>query len=171
MEVQLALQERQVDDAELAHRLDFIGILDAGFDHRRAGRLDRPLHAGLADEHVVGLFSQHEAAGARQRIEAAFGKRGELHLAVAVGEEGEHEEGQPIGRAFVESAKNAGIIDLPALALEQRLRLLAAVLAEIFDQEINHRPQVAAFLDVDLEEVAHVVEARRCCAQVALLLD
>ncbi len=29
VEVQLALQERQVDDAELAHRLDVIGILDA----------------------------------------------------------------------------------------------------------------------------------------------
>ena len=59
-----ALQERQVDHAELAHRLDFIGILDAGFDHRRAGRLDRALDAGLADEHVVRLFGQHEPAGA-----------------------------------------------------------------------------------------------------------
>ena len=99
VEVQLALQERQVDHAKLAHRLDLIGILDARFDHRRAGRLDRALYAGLADEHVMGLFRQHEAAGARERIEAAFGERGELHLAVAVGEEGEHEERQPVGRA------------------------------------------------------------------------
>jgi hypothetical protein len=28
-------------------------------------------------------------------------------------------------------------------------------------QQVDHRPQVAAFLDVDLEEVAHVVERRR----------
>ena len=38
-------------------------------------------------------------------------------------------------------------------------------------QQIDHRPQVAAFLDVDLEEVAQVVEARRRAAEVALLLD
>ena len=117
------------------------------------------------------FFGQHEAAGARQRIEAAFGERCELHLAVAVGEEGEHEERQPVRRLFVECAEDARIVDLSALALEQRLRLLAAVLAEIFDEQINHRPKVAALLDVDLEQVAHVVEARRRCAEVALLLD
>ena len=119
----------------------------------------------------MGFFGQHEAAGARERIEAAFGERRELHLAVAVGEEGEHEERQPIGRAFVERAEDARVVHLPALTLEQRLRLFAAVLAEIFDQKIDHRPQVAAFLDIDLEQVAHVVEARRRCAQEALLLD
>ena len=64
-----------------------------------------------------------------------------------------------------------GIVHLPALTLEQSLRLLAAVLAEIFDQKVDHRPQVAALLDIDLEQVAHVVEARRRCAQIALLLD
>ena len=171
VEVRLALQERQVDDAELAHRLDVIGVLDAGFDHRRAGRLDRPLDAGLADEHVMGFLGQHEPAGARQRIEAALGERGELHLAVAVGEEGEHEERQPVGRAFIEGAEDARVVHLPALALEQGLRLLAPVLAEIFDQEIDHRPEMAALLDIDLEEVAHVVEARRGRAEEALLLD
>ena len=171
MEVQLALQERQVDHAELAHRLDVVGILDAGFHHRRAGGLDRALDPGLADEHVMGLFGQHEAAGARQRIEAALRESRELHLAVAVGEEGEHEERQPVGRALVEGAEDARIVHLPALALEQRLRLLAPVLAEIFDQEIDHRPQVATLLDVDLKEVAHVVEAGRRCAQESLLLD
>ena len=126
---------------------------------------------GLADEHVMRLFRQHEPAGARQRIEAALRQRRELHLAVAIGEEGEHEERQPVGRALIEGAENARVVHLPALALEQRLRLLAAILAEIFDQEIDHRPQMAAFLDIDLEQVAHVVEARRRCAQKALLLD
>src|SRR3546814_8781610 len=58
--------------------------------------LDDPHDAGLAHEHVVGLLGQHEAAGARERIEARFGERGELELAVAVLEIGEHEEGQPV---------------------------------------------------------------------------
>src|SRR6185437_3526804 len=71
----------------------------------------------------------------------------------------------------VEGAEDAGIVQLPALAFEQSLSLLAAVPAEIFDQEIDHRPQVAALLHVDLEEVAHVVEARRRRAEKALLLD
>ena len=75
------------------------------------------------------------------------------------------------GVLLVEGAEDARIVDLPALALEQSLRLLAAVLAEIFDEQIDHRPQVAALLDIDLEEVAHVVEARRRRAEEALLLD
>ena len=60
--------------------------------HRLAGALDDARHAGLADEHVVRFLGQHEAAGARQRVEAGLRQRRELHLAVAVGEEGEHEE-------------------------------------------------------------------------------
>ena len=171
MEVGLALQQRQIDDAELADGLDIIGVLDAGLHHRRAGRLDRPLNAGFADEHMVGFFGQHEPAGARQRIESAFGQRRELHLAVAVGEVGEHEERQPVRRAFIEGAEDARVVLLAALALEQRLGFLAPVLAEIFDQQIDHGPQVPALLDVDLEQVAHVVEARRGLAQEALLLD
>jgi hypothetical protein len=38
-------------------------------------------------------------------------------------------------------------------------------------QQVDHRPQVAAFLDVDLEQVAQVVERRRGVAEQALLLD
>src|SRR3984957_14769560 len=108
----------KIDHAKLAHCFDLIRILDSRFDHCRAGRLDRALDAGLADEHVMGLFREHEAAGAREGIKAAFGERGELHLAVAVSEEGEHEERQPIGRAFVKGAEDAGIVHLAALALE-----------------------------------------------------
>ena len=52
--------------------------------------------AGLADEHVMRFLGQHEAARARERIEARLGKRAELILAVAVGEEREHEERQPV---------------------------------------------------------------------------
>ncbi len=57
------------------------------------------------------------------------------------------------------------------MALQQGLRLLAAVAAEIGVQQVDHRPQMAAFLDIDLEEVAQVVERGRALAEQALLLD
>ena len=66
--------------------------------------------AGLAHEHVVRFLGQHEAAGARERVEARLRERGELHLAVAVGEDGEHEEGEPVGRRLVERAEHARLV-------------------------------------------------------------
>src|SRR6185312_8191449 len=41
----------------------------------------------------------------------------------------------------------------------------------IFLQEIDHRPKVPGLLDIDLEQVAEVVERRRGGAEPALLLD
>jgi hypothetical protein len=38
-------------------------------------------------------------------------------------------------------------------------------------QQVDHRPEVAALLDVDLEEVAQVVEARGGLPEEPLLLD
>src|SRR5215472_2516728 len=38
-------------------------------------------------------------------------------------------------------------------------------------EQVHHRPQMAAFLDVDLEDVAQVVERRTGAAEVTLLLD
>jgi hypothetical protein len=38
-------------------------------------------------------------------------------------------------------------------------------------QQVDHRPEVAAFLDVDLEQVAQVVHARTALAEQPLLLD
>ena len=64
-----------------------VGIVDARFLHRFAGPLHDAADAGLADEHVMGLFGQHEAAGARQRIEAGLREALQLHLAVAIGED------------------------------------------------------------------------------------
>ena len=54
---------------------------------------------------------------------------------------------------------------------EELLRLFAAVAAEVRMQEIHHRPEVPAFLDIDLEEVAQVVHRRAAVAEHALLLD
>ena len=114
--------------------------------HQLAGALDDAADAGLAHEHVVRFLGQHEAAGARQRIEARFGERRELVLAVAVGEVGEHEERQPVRRRLVEGAQDARLVGVARVPLQQLLGLLAAVAAEIGVQQVDHRPQVAAFL-------------------------
>ncbi len=98
VQVELLLQRRQVDDAEAAHPRDVGGIVDAGRPHRLAGAQDGAADPGFAHEHVVGFLGEHEPAGARQRIEAGLRQAFELHLAVAVGEEGEHEERQPVRR-------------------------------------------------------------------------
>ena len=105
------------------------------FLHQLAGALDDALHARFAHEHVVRLLDQHEAAGARQRIEARFGQRRELVLAVAVGEIGEHEERQPVRRLLVEGAQDARLVDVARMALQQHLRLLSPVAAEIGVQQ------------------------------------
>lgn len=139
--------------------------------HHFAGALDHARDAGFAHEHVVRLFGQHELGGAGQRVEAGFGQRAQLELAVAIGEVGEHVERQPVRRLLVEGAEDARVVGIAGGALQQRVGLLAAVAAEVAVQQVDHGPQVAAFLDVDLEQVAQVVLRRRGQAQVALLLD
>ena len=69
----------------------------------------------LADRQVVRLLGQHEAAGARERVEARLGERRELVLAVAVGERGEAEEVEPGGDRAVERAEDARVVGLAAL--------------------------------------------------------
>ncbi len=110
---------------------------------------------------MIRLFGQHELRGARERLEARFRQRIQLELAVAVGEVGEHEEREPVGRLLVERAEDARIVGIARAALEQRIGFFAAVAAEMAMQQIHHRPQMATFLDVDLEQIAQVVQ-RRC---------
>src|SRR5262249_58647668 len=56
-------------------------------------------------------------------------------------------------------------------ALEQFFRFFAAIAAEVGVQKIDHGPQVAAFLDVHLKQIAQIVERRRSVAEEALLFD
>src|SRR5262249_10217734 len=127
--------------------------------------------ARLADEHVVRLLREHEARRARERVEAALREGEELVLAVAVGEEREHEEREPVVARLVEGAEDARLVRVAAPALEQALRPLAAVAAEVGVEQVDHRPEVAALLHVHLEEVSQIVEARARLAEEALLLD
>ena len=165
VEVQVLLHRRQVDAAVTA---DVVGAVLA---HQLAGLLHDTPDARLTHEHVVRLLGQHEAARARERIEAALGQAGELVLAVTVGEEAEHEERQPVGRLLVEGPEDAGLVGVARAALQEPLGLLAAVAAEVRVQEVHHRPQVPAFLHVDLEDVAQIVERGTRAPEVPLLLD
>ena len=171
VEIGPLLHRRQVDDAERAHPCDVVRVVDPGLAHRRAGRFEDAADARLADEHVVRFLGQHEPAGARQRVEPRLRQRVQLHLAVAVGEEGEHEEREPIRRRLVERAEQARAVAVARAAAQQVLGLLAPVAAEIFLQQVDHRPQVARLLDIDLEQVAQIVERGRGRAEPALLLD
>src|SRR5690606_28631311 len=106
----------------------------------------------------------------RQRIEAGLGQGTELELAVAISEVGEHVEGEPIGGLLVEGAKNSGTVFAARVALQQRVGLFTTVASEVAMQQVNHGPQVTTFFDVDLEQVAQVVQRRSGQAKVSLLL-
>ena len=99
----------------------------------------------------MGLFGQHEARGARQGVEARLRQGLQLHLTVAVGEVGKHEKGEPVRRRFVEGAQHTRPVGIARPARQQPLRLFAAIAAEVLLQQIDHGPEVPAFLDIDLE--------------------
>src|SRR5579863_1298672 len=106
MKVYILLDDREIDSAR------FIYSVRVVLFHQLACATDYSAYARFADEKVVRLFGQHEAAGARQRIEARFGQARELILAVAVGEMREHEVRQPVGRLLVERAENARVVNV-----------------------------------------------------------
>ena len=165
VEVEIALDGVEIDAAMGRDILRFMRL------HQFAGPLNDALNTGVADEHMVRFFGQHEAAGARQGVECRFGEGGQLIFAVAIGEEGEHEIGQPIRRMFVEGAKNARPIDVARAPFQEPLGFFAPVAAKMRVQQIGHGPQVPAFFDVDLKEVAQIVKRRAGEAEHALLLD
>src|SRR5712692_7500569 len=115
VEVEIALHGRQIDPPVLAQVVRLV------LAHELAGSLDDAHDARLAHEHVVRLLGQHEAARARQRIEAALGQAGQLVLAVAIGEEAEQEEGQPVRGLLVEGAEDARLVRVARAPLEQGL--------------------------------------------------
>ena len=108
----------------------------------------------------------------RESGSKALSRQGEeLVLPVPVGEHGEQVEVQPVVAGFVERLQDPRPVGVPAVTLEQRVCLLAPVPAEMRVQQVDHGPQVPSLLDVHLEEVPEVVEARGGLPQLALLLD
>ena len=57
------------------------------------------------------------------------------------------------------------------MAFEHLVGLLPTVAPEIGVEQIDHSPEMAAFLDIHLIQVAQVIERRRGAAQLALLLN
>ncbi len=165
VEVQVPLQRRGVDAAEGA---DVVGVV---LLHELDGALHHSTDASGADEHVVRLLLQHEVARPRQRVERALPKRRELELAVAIGEVGEEVEREPVGCRLVERAEDARVVGVARVPLEELVGFVTAVTTEVPVEQVHHRPEMASLLDVHLEQVAHVVEARSGEAEVALLLD
>src|SRR5215831_4265923 len=152
VEVQIPLDGRQVDPSVLP---DVVRLV---LPHQFARALDDTHDARLAHEHVVGFLGEHEATRARERIEAALGQARQLVLAVAIGEEAEHEVGEPVRGLLVEGAEDARLVAVPRAALQQGLRLLPPVATEVRVEEVDHGPEVPSLLHVDLEQVAQVVE-------------
>src|SRR6185312_17058468 len=110
-------------------------------------------------------------AGARQRIEARLGETRELILPVAIGEKREHQVSEPVRRRFVERAEDTRMVRAAGAPHQQGIRLLAPVASEVGVQQIDHRPQMARLLDVNLKEVAQIVKRRGGASEMALLFD
>ena len=165
VEVEVLLKRLEIDDPE-GPRIRIRRLAE----HFR-GPLHHPRQAGFAHVHVVGLFLEHESAGAREGVEARILQSGELELPVPVREVGEHEEGEPVGRRLVEGTEDAGPVHVAGAPLEEGVRLVASVPAEVRVQQVDHCPEVAALLDVDLQQGAEIVERGTGRAEVALLLD
>ena len=165
-EVDELLDQRQVDAAGFSHV-----AREAGFLEQLAGAFHDAPHAALADEHVMRFLGQHEARGAGERIERAFGERQQLRLAVPIREHREGEEVEPGVDRLVEGLEHARRVVVAAAALEQRFGFFTAVAAEVRVQHVDHRPEVTALFDVDLEQVAEIVQARAMRAERALLFD
>ena len=167
-EIQIFLNGGQIDGAGLA---DGDRIVSIQFFHHFEATLDHPRNSRVADEHVMRFFGEHEAAGARKRIEARFRQALQLEFSVAVGEIGEHVEAEPVANGLVEGAQNARLIRIAGMALEQFFGFFAAIAAKIGMKQIDHGPEMPAFFDVDLKKISQIVERRRGVAEQPLLLD
>src|SRR5262245_37020397 len=164
-EIDVLLDDVERDSTELA-RVAILTLL-----HQLRGASDYAPDAGLTDEHVVSLFGQHEFAGAGQRLESRFGQRAKPILAVAVGEQRESIKVQPVVARLIEGLQDARLVGVAAAALQQLFGLLTPVASEISVQQIDHRPQMAALLDVNLKQVAQVVKRRAGVSELSLLFD
>src|ERR1700733_9391312 len=154
MKVYILLNDSEVDSAILT---DYVGVV---LFHQLTSAADDAAHSRFADEEMMRLLGQHEAAGARQRIESRLGQARQLILAVAIGEMREHEVRQPVGRLLIERAEDARIVRIAGPPQQQCVGLLAAVSSKVSVQQIDHGPQMAPLFDVDLEQIAQIVKRR-----------
>src|SRR6185437_8611103 len=135
--------------------------------HRSGG--DNSLEAVVARAEMEGLLAQHRIHGLGERLEAGIAEHGELEFTVAVHEIGVREEIEPVADFLIEGAEEAA--RFKGAALEHFLRLDAAAVAEMVDEEVAHLPAVAHFLGDHAAEGFAVVLAGRMLEEAALLFD
>ena len=71
------------------------------FQHGRTCAFHDSSNTALANKHMVGCFGEHKPCSSRQRGKSGLGETLQLHLAIAIGEESEHEVRQPVGRCLI----------------------------------------------------------------------
>src|SRR2546423_1180740 len=130
-EIEIALNDVERDAAKRAR---------VALSHQLGRAFDDAPDAGLADEQMMRLFSEHELTGARERLEARLGERGELVLAVAVCEHREAVEVEPVVAGLVEGFEDARLVGVAAAARQHFVGLFAPIASEILVQQIDHRP-------------------------------
>jgi len=101
---------------------------------------------------MMSLFGEHKPASARERIKTGFRESAELEFAITVGEKRKHIKSQPVGRRFIESAKDARLSASPERLARSDSAFLAAIATEVAMQQINHGPEMAPFFDIDLKK-------------------
>ncbi len=82
-----------------------------------------------------------------------------------------YEKMRALIKVLVKGLQDAGVVFVTAVTLQQSIGFFTAISAKVFVQQIDHGPQVATFFHVNLKQVAQVVHARRCEAQMTLLLN
>src|SRR5262249_60965705 len=100
-----------------------------------------------------------------------FGQGLELKSAVAVREVGETEKAEPNRDRPGEGPEDPRLVIGPGMPGQEFFGFFAAIAAKIGVQQIDHRPEMTPLFDIDLEEVAQIVERRAGEAKPALLLD
>src|SRR5262249_32859797 len=72
---------------------------------------------------------------------------------------------------LIKCAEDARFVCISRVALEQFFCFFSAVAAEVGVQQVDHRPEVSAFLHIYLEQIAQIIKRRRRMPEQALLLD
>src|SRR2546426_6088239 len=120
---------------------------------------------------MVRFFSEHELAGACQRLETRFSQSRKLILAVPISKHREREKIEPVIAGLIKGLENTRLVGIAAATFQQSIRFIATVAAKVTVQQIDHGPQVTAFLDIYLKQIAQVVKGRTSLSQQPLLLD
>ena len=142
-------------------------VIDTGYFKEEAARLVMAKSSNLSAEQMKLIDNMQYGIGALANyIESVMRRGAEMDQALS-----EHEETQPIGRLFVERAENARLVRIAGMAFQHGLGLFPSIAPEIGLQQINHGPEMTAFLHIDLEDIAQIIHRWAGQPEQALLFD